>query len=58
MPSVVTEEPAMPTASRRLKPVSHQMIREKPSRIRRIQTPNKATTAPGPTKERMRSRTS
>jgi len=58
MPNVVTDDPATPIASRKLTPLFHQMINEKPNRMRHSHIPNSATVAPGPTNERTRSRNS
>ena len=58
MPSVKTDEPAMPSAVAKSMPAAYHSISATPRTIRHSQITNRNTMAAGPTKERTRSRAS
>ena len=58
MPSVKTDEPAMPSAVAKSMPAANHSINPTPSTMSASQITNRKTMAAGPTKERTRSRTS
>ncbi len=58
MPSVNTEDPEIPSAEAKSRPLSHHMTSEKPSTRRHSHNTKSVTMAAGPTKDRTRSRTS